>query len=120
MLRTLTGAWGLYCFFDSLFQGQFPLYVTRDLALTPATLGIIISLSSIGGIASALLAGTVLIGALGELLVAAAGGPVVAVVATLVLAHVLVRATDLAFYINYTSFWQALTPARLRTSGPAR
>ena len=128
VLRTLTGAWGLYFFFDSLFQGQFPLYVTRDLALTPATLGLIISLSSIGGVAGALLAGrvaarfglgptlagAVLIGALGELLVAAAGGPDVAVVATLVLAHVLVRATDMVFSINYTSVWQALTPDRLR------
>jgi MFS family permease len=128
ILRTLTGAWGLYFFFDSLFQGQIPLYVTRDLQLTPATLGIIISLSSIGGVAGALLAGrvaarfglgptlagSVLVGALGELLVPAARGPALALVVTLVVAHVLVRATDMIFYINYTSVWQALTPDRLR------
>jgi hypothetical protein len=50
MLRTLTGAWGLYFFFDRLFQGQIPLYVTRDLGITPAALGFNIAPSSIGGI----------------------------------------------------------------------
>jgi hypothetical protein len=37
-----------------------------------------------------------------------------AVVATLVLAHVLVRATDTIFSVDSTSVWQALTPDRLR------
>lgn len=128
VLRTLTGAWGLYFFFDSLFQGQFPLYVTRDLGIAPTTFGFIISVSGLGGVLGALvaggvvtrfglgptLAGAILVGALGELLVAAAQGPTLVAAAVLILAHVLVRSTDMIFYINYTSACQTLTPDTLQ------
>jgi hypothetical protein len=39
VLRTLTGAWGVYFLFDALFWGLYPLYVTRELGVSPAGLG---------------------------------------------------------------------------------
>ena len=128
VLRTLTGVWGLYYCAFFLFWGQYPLYATRDLGLTPAAFGLVGSLSAIAGVAGALatrpvterfglgrtMAGAVLFGGLGTLLLPVAGGPVFAAAAVLVLSEALIRSTDQLFYINYLSTSQALTPDGLR------
>ena len=41
VLRPLTGVWGLYYFVFLLFWGQYALYATRDLGLTPVLFGVV-------------------------------------------------------------------------------
>jgi MFS family permease len=50
VLRTLTGAWGLYFLFDALFWGLYPLYVTRELGVSPAGLGLLFAIGGVGGV----------------------------------------------------------------------
>jgi MFS family permease len=128
VLRPLTGGWGLYFFAFFLFWGQYPLYVTRDLGLSPAAFGLIGSLSAVAGVLGAVATGpvtarwglgptmtaAVLVGAVGTLLLPVAGGSALAAAAVLVLAEALLRSTDQFFWINYMSVCQALTPDRLR------
>lgn len=128
VLRPLTGAWGLYWFVFFLFWGQHPLYATRELGLSPMVFGLVGSLAAVGGVLGALatksvterfgagrtMAGAVLGGALGTLLIPAAGGPPTVAAAVLVLAQGLVALTEQLYYINYASTFQALAPDRLR------
>jgi Major Facilitator Superfamily len=128
VLRPLTGGWGLYFFAFFLFWGQYPLYVTRELGLSPAAFGLIGSLSAVAGVLGAVATGpvtarwglgptmtaAVLVGAVGTLLLPVAGGSALAAAAILVLAEALLRSTDQFFWINYMSVCQALTPDRLR------
>jgi predicted MFS family arabinose efflux permease len=127
VLRTLTGAWGVYFFFF-MFYSVYPLYATRELGLTPAALGLIVSIASVGGVLGALatervtarfglgitMAGALLVAGAGMFLFPAARGPAPVAVAVLVVAQGLIRSTDQLFGINYTSVCQALTPDRLQ------
>jgi predicted MFS family arabinose efflux permease len=128
VLRTLTGAWGLYFLFFYLFYSLYVLYATRELGLAPVTLGAIVSVASIGGVVGALvtervtarfgvgptMAGALLVASVGMLLFPVAGGPAALAVAVLIAAQGLIRTTDQLFYINYLSVCQALTPDRLQ------
>lgn len=128
ILRTLTGAFGLYFLFDALFWGLYPLYVTQELGVGAPMLGIIFAVGSIGGILGALfvepvtrrlglgptLAGALLVGALGELCIPLAGGTVLLATAVLALGEVLVRSSDWVFEVNFAALRQGLTPDRLR------
>ena len=132
MLRALTGAFGLYFLFDALFWGLYPLYVTRDLGISAASLGLIYAVGSVGGVLGALfvtpitrrlgvgrtMAGALLVGALGELCIplagVAAGRSALAALLTLGLGEVLVRSSDWLFAVNFASLRQAVTPDRLQ------
>jgi MFS family permease len=128
VLRTLTGAWGLYFLFFFLFYSLYVLYATRELGLAPAALGVIVSVASVGGVVGALvtervtarfgvgptMAGALLVASVGMLLFPLAGGPAALAVAVLIAAQGLIRTTDQLFYINYLSVCQALTPDRLQ------
>ena len=54
VLGALTGAWGLYFFAFFVFWGQYPLYATRDLGLSPAAFGVVLSVVAVGGVVGAL------------------------------------------------------------------
>ncbi len=132
VLRALTGAFGLYFLFDALFWGLYPLYVTRDLGISAASLGLIYAVGSVGGVLGALfvtpitrrlgvgrtMAGALLVGALGELCIplagVAAGRSALAALLTLGLGEVLVRSSDWLFAVNFASLRQAVTPDRLQ------
>jgi MFS family permease len=128
VLRTLTGAFGFYFLFDALFWGLYPLYVTQELGVSAPMLGLIFAVGSVGGVLGALfvepvtrrfglgptLAGALLVGALGELCIPLAGGPVLVATAVLALGEVLVRSSDWVFEVNFASLRQGLTPDRLR------
>jgi predicted MFS family arabinose efflux permease len=128
VLRTLTGAWGVYFLFFFLFYSLYVLYATRELGLAPAALGAIVSVASVGGVVGALvtervtarfgvgptMAGALLVASVGMLLFPLAGGPAALAVAVLIAAQGLIRTTDQLFYINYLSVCQALTPDRLQ------
>jgi predicted MFS family arabinose efflux permease len=118
----------LYFLFDALFWGLYPLYVTGELGVSPAGLGLLFAIGSIGGIVGALsvepltrrfglgpvLAGALLVGAFGELCIPLAGGPVLLAMAVLALGEVLVRSSDWVFAVNFASLRQAQTPGRLQ------
>ena len=53
VLRPLTGVWGLYYFVFWLFWGQYALYATRHLGLTPAGFGLVVSLVAVAGVLGA-------------------------------------------------------------------
>ena len=128
VLRPLTCVWGLYYFTFWLFWGQYALYATRELGLTPAVFGLAVSLVAVGGVVGALaappvtarwgagptLVGSVLVGALGVLLVPFAGGPPAAAAAVLVAGPGLVRLTEQLYYVNYASAIQTRAPDRLQ------
>jgi MFS family permease len=128
VLRTLTGAWGLYYCVFFMFYSQYALYGTRELGLAPATLGLVVSIASVGGILSALvtervtvrlglgptLVTALLLATLGMALFPAARGPAALTVAVLLAAQTLIRTSDQLFYINYLSVLQAVTPDRLQ------
>jgi predicted MFS family arabinose efflux permease len=127
VLGALTGEWGSTSFTFFVSWGQYPLYATRDLGLSPAAFGVVLSVVAVGGVVGALanervtrrfglgptMAGAVFFGALGVLLVPAAPAFGAAAV-VLVLGQGLVRITDQLYAINYTSVLQARTPDRLR------
>jgi predicted MFS family arabinose efflux permease len=58
--------------------------------------------------------GALLVGALGELCVPLASGPVLMAMVVLALGEVLVRSSDWVFAVNFSSLRQAQTPDRLR------
>jgi predicted MFS family arabinose efflux permease len=60
------------------------------------------------------LVGSVLVGALGVLLVPVAGGPPAAAALVLLVGHSLVRSTEQLYAINYTSAIQGRTPDQLQ------
>jgi predicted MFS family arabinose efflux permease len=60
------------------------------------------------------MAGALLVGALGELCIPLAGGPVLMAIAVLALGEVLVRSSDWVFAVNFASLRQAQTPDRLQ------
>jgi predicted MFS family arabinose efflux permease len=128
VLGTLTGAWGLYWLAFWLFWGQYPLYATRELGLTPTALGVVGSLAAGAGVLGAVVtapltarfgAGGTMTGALlgaaaGTLLFAAAGGAPAVAGAVLALGLGLVLFCDPPYLVNYTSAFQALAPDGLR------
>ena len=128
VLRPLTGVWGLYYLVFFLFWGQFALYATRDLGLSPVLFGVVGSLAAVAGVLGAVvtapltvrfgagrtMVGAVFGGACGTLLLAVAGGPPQVAAAVLVLGYGLLALTDQLYLINFASTAQALAPDSLR------
>ena len=128
VLRTLTGAFGLYFLFDALFWGLYPLYVTRELGSGPAdarphlrrrqrrrVLGALFvePVTRRFGLGPAL-AGALLVGALGELCIPLAGGPVLVACPCSPSARCWSVSSDWVFAVNFASLRQAPTPDRLQ------
>lgn len=128
VLVALAGSAGLFNLFDGIIFAVYILYATRELAIPPALLGVIIAAGGAGSLGGALLArrlaqaltpGRVLFGALvvatvGELLIALASGPVGFAASLLLVAEVLVGLGAAVFSINYLTLRQLLTPASMQ------
>ena len=126
LLRNIAGATGTSNFFASALFCIFILYATRDLAMTPAAIGLVGSIGSLGALAGALtggrlgrrfgvgptIVGSILTGGLGFLLVALAT-PSTAV-AVLAGGGVLGSFGAVVYNINQVSLRQAITPMRLQ------
>jgi len=126
LLRNIAGATGTSNFFASALFSIFILYATRDLAMTPAAIGLVGSIGSLGALAGALtggrlgrrfgvgptIVGSILTGGLGFLLVALAT-PSTAV-AVLAGGGVLGSFGAVVYNINQVSLRQAITPMRLQ------
>jgi MFS family permease len=114
-------------FFTAGFLAIYVLYATRELELSPATIGLIFAAGGVGAITGAMLArraadrfgvGPAMIGgwflaAAGTLLVPLAAGPTVTVVVILGLAKAFEGITDTVANIHQWSLRQIVTPDHL-------
>ena len=131
ILRSIAGCTGTSNLFSSVFFAVFLLYATRDLGLSPTTLGLIFGIGSAGVLVGAALAsraarwfgfagaliGSILLAALGLLGQALAGSLLsfspAAVVITLVVSQFCTSVGLPIYNVNQVSLRQAITPDHL-------
>lgn len=128
VLRALAGSAGTFQLFYGGLLALYVIFVTRDLALSPAMLGLIYAVASLGPIAAALIVGPAvrrlgagrailisgLLAAVANLLVPVAGGAVWWVLALLVAGRGLVGLGAVVSGIARSSIRQGLTPHELQ------
>jgi MFS family permease len=128
LLRSIAGCTATSNLFSNALMAVYVLYVTRELAIEPAVLGLIFALGGPGALLGSLLAGwaanrfglgstiigSIVLGGLANLLVPLAGGPPVVVAATLMVAAFIGGVTNPVYNINQVSLRQAITPDRLQ------
>ncbi len=128
IIRTLAVGSGLFNFFDSLLLTVYVLYLTKTLGLTPLLVGIIIAISSIGGLTGALFAtritrsvglrpallGGVLLASIAECIIASASGPLLLATILVIIGEASVQAGAVLYGINALSLRQAIVPDRLQ------
>lgn len=128
IIRTLAIGSGLFNFFDSLLLTVYVLYLTKTLDMTPLLVGVIIAVSSIGGLVGALLATRitrmlglgrallvgVLLASIAECIIASAGGPLLLASILVMLGESSVQAGAALYGINTLSLRQAIVPNRLQ------
>jgi len=128
VLRPLTGATGILAFFNSLLEAVYLLYLTRHLALAPATLGVIFALGGIGfllgavaaervarrvGVGRTLILALALVG-LADLAVPLVGGPPQLIAPVLIGAQLCFGVALTIFKVIAASLRQGSTPDRLQ------
>jgi len=125
-LRSIAACTGISNFASSLAFAIFLVYAVRDLDMSPAVIGIVFSISSVGSLAAALTAtrvstrlgvgptivGSAFVFAPALLLIPAA--PPSAPIPFLVAAFVLVGYSAVVYNITQVSFRQAICPERLQ------
>jgi MFS family permease len=128
ILRALAGVVGTFNFFDGVLLAVYVLYLSRELHLSAAVIGLIFGLAGIGGLLAALVTapvtrrfgtGRTIIGgfvlcSIGAMLVAAAGGPALLAVAVLLAAEGLFELGVSLYAINANALKAAIVPAHLR------
>ncbi len=136
LLRTMGSSLGVYNLFAGMFSAVYLLFVTRELDVPPAAVGIIFGVGGLGFFIAALAARpladrigvgpTIVWGACVNdaafLLVPLATGPVVVAVAMLTFARLVATLGGPVTSINQISLRQAITPDRLlgRVNGTMR
>ena len=129
ILRTLIIGVSLRSFFGSFFAALYSLYAIRELDVSPALLGIVISAGGIGALIGAVTAGrvqsrlglgrtltwTLAVGAVANLLIplAALFGSPLAAAFVLIAAQIVGDAAMLVYGINEISLRQTIVPDRL-------
>jgi MFS family permease len=128
ILRSIAGCTATSNLFGQATQALYVLYVTRELNLQPAVIGLIFAASGPGALLGALLAaptaqrfglGTTILGAitaaqLASLLIPLAGGPPAVVTAMLMAASFIAGVGGPMYNINQVSLRQAITADRLQ------
>jgi len=128
LLRSIAGCTGTFNLFGNAMFAVYVLYVTRQLEISPALLGLILAAAGPGALLGALVAGrvaarfglgitiigSILIGALATLLVPLATGPTVVVAVMLMLAQFIGGFANPVYNINQVSLRQAITPDRVQ------
>lgn len=127
ILRALATAFTAFNFFGSAVLAIYPLYATRQLAISPALLGLILTVGGVGALAGAVLStwaagkfgiGTTIMGSMmlagaGNAMAALAGGPV-PLAASVLAGGQLLNGMGLTMHnINVMSLRQAITPPDL-------
>jgi MFS family permease len=127
LLRAIVTAIGLFELFDSAMMAIYVLYVTRELGIDPAFLGLIFATGGVGGIVGVVIAPwvarrlrlgrTLVLGislaTLGDLLIPAAGFLRSIGLPILALSELSVGFGALFFIISLTSLLQVVTPNHL-------
>lgn len=128
LLRSIAGCTGTSNLFGNALVAVYVLYVTRELGIGPALLGLIFSMSGPGALLGALLAGRIatrfglgatiigamIVGDVANLLIPLASGPTFSVVAMLMVPSFVAGVTGPVYNINQVSLRQAITPDRLQ------
>jgi MFS family permease len=128
LLRSIAACTGTSNLFGNGMMAVFLLYLTRELGLEPAVLGIIFGVGGPGALLGSMLAGrvakrfglgatiiiSILISGVSRLLVPIASGPTLVVVGVLALSSFLGGAMNPIYNINQVSLRQAITPDRLQ------
>lgn len=136
VLRTLTGVTAVGNIFSGALFALHILFMARVLGLSPATIGLVLSMAGPGALAGALLVGriarplgvgrTLVCGQIlftaGDFLLALAGGPRPLAVTMLALSQVLIGLGSPIYNVTAISLRQSLTPGRLlgRVTASAR
>jgi predicted MFS family arabinose efflux permease len=127
LLRSIAGCTGSSNLFSNAMMAIFVLYMTRQLGLEPALIGIIFAASGPGALLGALFAGriasmlglgrtivsSIAFGALFSFLIPLASGPLPVKMATLMVASFVIGFSNPVYNINQVSLRQAITPDRL-------
>ncbi len=127
ILRVLIISVGVRTFFGNFYGALYDLYAIRDLGLTPAVLGIVVSAGGIGALIGSLLAGRVqkrlglgrtitvmlVLSGLNNLLIPLAAYSGAFAPFVLIAAQIVGDGAMLIFFINETSLRQILVPDRL-------
>ena len=128
VLRSIAGCTATSNLFGNATQAMYVLYVTRELGLEPAAIGLIYAASGPGALLGALVAGPVarrfglgatILGSitaaqLGNLLIPLASGPPVPVTAMLMVASFISGVSNPVYNVNQVSLRQAITPDRVQ------
>jgi MFS family permease len=128
LLRSIAGCTATSNLFGNALQAIYVLYVTRELGIGPALLGLIFAVGGPGALLGSLFAGrlanrfglgttiigSMIVGDLAMLLVPLARGPAVVVLGMLMLASFVGGLTNPVYNINQVSLRQAITPDRLQ------
>jgi MFS family permease len=128
LLRSIAGCTGTSNLFGNATQAVYLLYVTRELGLEPAVVGLIFAVSGPGALVGAVVAGglarrfglgrtiigSITIGAASNLLIPLASGPQPVLVAMLMVPMLVGGAASPIYNINQVSLRQAITPDRLQ------
>jgi MFS family permease len=128
LLRSIAGCTATSNLFGNALQAVYVLYVTRELGLEPAVIGLIFAMSGPGALLGALMVGELarrfglghtIVGSifatgLASLLIPLASGPQPVVVGTLMLASFVAGLGNPVYNINQVSLRQVITPDHLQ------
>ncbi len=128
LLRSIAGCTGTSNLFGNALQALFVLYLTRDLGLPPAVIGLIYAVAGPGALLGALFAGgiarrfglgttivgSIFVSGLSSLLIPLAQGPAPLVTGILLLASFVGGICNPVYNINQVSLRQAITPDRVQ------
>ncbi len=128
ILRTLAIGSGLFNFFDSFLFTFYVLYLIKTIGATPLLVGIIIAISSVGGLLGALLTekitrkfglgptllAGVLLASMGEFTIALAQGPLLFAILLVIIGEGSVQAGAVLYGVNGLSLRQTIVPDRLQ------
>lgn len=127
ILWSLAGCTGTFNFFSAIWGSIFVLYMTRNLHLTPAQIGLVFAMGAPGALVASLVTariarrlgvGPSIVGAaigfgLANLLILAAHGSTARVIAVLVAQGFLAGFFNTVYNVNQVSLRQTITPDRL-------
>lgn len=128
VLRSIAGCTATSNLFGSASQAIYVLYLTRELEIEPALLGVIVAMLGPGALVGSLAAGpaairfglgttivgSIVLGVAANLLVPLAAGPRGLVVAILCVASFVVGLSSPIYNVNQISLRQAITPDHLQ------
>ena len=128
LLRSIAGCTGTSNLFNNAMMAVYVLYVTRELGLQPAAVGLIFAIGGpgalLGAISAAQLAkrfglgrtiiGSVAVGGMANLLIPFASGPALLITAMLMAPMFVGSAASTIYNINQVSLRQAITPDRVQ------